>query len=56
MEGVARRAEDIFFLEVAADLVRAVDGNGRLVEEVQNPLFNRGAVSLDAESIEDAVL
>ena len=55
MEGVARRAEDIFFLEVAADLVRAVDWDGRLVEEVQKPLFKRGAVGLDAEGLEDAV-
>ena len=55
VEGVARRAEDIFFLEVAADLVRAVDWDGRLVEEVQKPLFKRGAVGLDAESLEDAV-
>ena len=55
VEGVARRAEDIFFLEVAADLVRAVDWDGRLVEEVQKPLFKRGAVGLDAEGLEDAV-
>ena len=49
VEGVARRAEDIFFLEVAADFVRAIDWDGRLVEEVQKPLFKRGAVGLDAE-------
>ena len=55
VEGIARRAEDIFFLEVAADLVRAVDWDGRLVEEVQKPLFKRGTVGLDAEGLEDAV-
>ena len=55
MEGVARRAEDIFFLEIAADLVRAVDWDGRLVEQVQKPFFERGAVGLNAEGFEDAV-
>ena len=55
VESVACRAENVFLLEVAADLVRAVDWDGRLVEEVQKPLFKRGAVGLDAEGLEDAV-
>lgn len=55
MEGVARRAEDIFFLEVAADLVRAVDRNGSLIEKSQKTLLERYTVGLDAEGFEDAV-
>ena len=55
MEGVARRAEDIFFLEVAADLVRAVDRNGSLIEKSQKTLLERDAVGLNAEGFEDAV-
>ena len=34
VEGVARRAENVRSLEIAADLVRTVDGDGGLIEKV----------------------
>ena len=55
VEGVARRAENVLSLEIAADLVRAVDRNGSLIEKSQKTLFKRSAIGLDAEGFEDAV-
>ena len=55
VEGVARRAENVLSLEIAADLVRAVDGDGGLVEKSQKTLLKHCAVGLDAEGLEDVV-
>ena len=55
VESVARRAENVLSLEIAADLVRAVDGDGGLVEKSQKTLLKHCAVGLDAEGFEDAV-
>lgn len=52
---LAVKWENVLSLEIAADLVRAVDGDGRLIEKVQKPFFERDAVGLNAEGFEDAV-
>ena len=55
VKGVARCAEDVFLFEIAADIRRAVDGNGRFVEKVQKALLECSAVGPDPERVEDAV-
>ena len=55
VKGVARRAEDVFVLEIAADLRRAVDGDGRFIEKVQKALLKCSAVGPDPERVKDAV-
>ena len=55
VKGVARCAEDVFLFEIAADIRRAVDGNGRFVEKVQKTLLECSAVGPDPERVEDAV-